>query len=157
MGECQKDDKQYYRMDELYNFHFLPTILPPKNNFCEKFEINGDDCSNSIFNLENQPNLDDITDVYYSAHLDDEEMIKKKTNLMIYVSWSEWSSCTNFAKIRTRFGYCHVKKRDLKLKFEDDGSIQGGFPIETLHRLLENVEEFSKSGIRLFRLVFCAS
>uniref|UniRef100_A0AC34PWU9 Uncharacterized protein n=2 Tax=Panagrolaimus sp. JU765 TaxID=591449 RepID=A0AC34PWU9_9BILA len=69
---------------------------------------------------------------------------------MIRVSWTEWSSCTNFAKIRTRSGYCHIQKTDQKLKYEDDGTIFGGFPIETLHRLLENVEEFTKNGIRLF-------
>ncbi|KAE9549943.1 hypothetical protein FO519_006846 [Halicephalobus sp. NKZ332] len=148
--ECKEETSEFFKMDEHHFFHFFPVVLPPNPDLCYINSKHKDDCINATFNVQRQPPSENITDVFFAEEKDDVERMKKKTNLKIFVHWSDWTSCDGPAKMRTRTGYCHIKKRDQEKIFKKDGGFFSGFPIEELHRLLENVEEFRKNGIMLF-------
>lgn len=90
--------KEFTQFDEFHQFHFLPALLPKRNDTCvapisPEGEYNVDYCEVNTFNEVSQPLLDHITNVG-QENLD--------VNLKVFVSWSEWSSCTQ--GLKTRYG-----------------------------------------------------
>ncbi|KAE9547716.1 hypothetical protein FO519_009074 [Halicephalobus sp. NKZ332] len=155
LKECPVEDIEYRRFDEHHLFHFFPAIFPKDASYCRNNSFGGNKCYTAVFNEERQPHMDHITNFFWGISRGNEKSLKEKINLKIFLQWSEWSSCDPEKKVRTRMGYCRIKKENPEI-FVNDGTDFEGFPMEQLHRFLENVEEFRKNGIILFSGVMAA-
>uniref|UniRef100_A0AC34GWV0 C2H2-type domain-containing protein n=1 Tax=Panagrolaimus sp. ES5 TaxID=591445 RepID=A0AC34GWV0_9BILA len=152
LHQCPKTTKTEFRyLDEFHQFHFLPAILPKQKDICPTFVTSSspqDYCSVDTFNEISQPPLNNIINVSLFEHEGDQEFMAQKINLKIFISWSKWSSCNGREALKTRYGFCHIGKRDPSKK------LQKGFEhaktLMNLHKFLDNVEEFKVNGIRLF-------
>lgn len=149
--ECPVEDIEYRRFDEHHLFHFFPAVLPKDAAYCNNNSFEGNKCYTAVFNEERQNHNNHITNIYWGNSREVQDSLSKKINLKIFLQWSEWSDCDSQSGIKTRYGYCRIKKDNPEI-FLNDGTDFGGFPMEQLHRFLESVEEFKEDGIILFRL-----
>lgn len=83
----------------------------------------------------------------------DPEITTKKFNLEVFLHWSPWTGCSHNRTQRTRKGFCHIRKTDPTRVFDPrfDNTFQIYTWLATIHKLLENVDEFRQNGIMLFR------